>query len=390
MTMSAHTWHINARRLEIKKLHIISFDNPFPPSYGGAIDVYYRVKALAEQGVNIDLHCFYKDTLRPSGPLEQLCEHVYFYPRKTTLCQQFHLRPYGVVSRTHPDLLPRLLADDAPILFEGLTSCGLMAHPALRQRRKFFRECNVEHDYYHALARASHSWKREIFFHIEAERLRLFERCLRHADGIFALAHQDEAYFRQQYRTPTYYIPGFHGHQHVETPVPSDSPYILYHGNLSVSENSLAALYIAEHLADKIPARLVIAGYNPPEALKRAVARHANMELIESPDEDTMNRLLRDAAVHLLITFQATGIKLKLLNVLYAGGQVVVNPPMIVGTELDALCHVGHDDEALAALCMQYIRQALSPEEKAQRQDALNRTYNDAVSAQQIVKIIYR
>ncbi len=35
-------------------LHIISFDVPAPPDYGGVIDVYYKAKALAESK-NIDI-----------------------------------------------------------------------------------------------------------------------------------------------------------------------------------------------------------------------------------------------------------------------------------------------------------------------------------------------
>ncbi len=37
-------------------LHIIAFDIPFPPDYGGVIDVYYKIKTLSEAGVRIHLH----------------------------------------------------------------------------------------------------------------------------------------------------------------------------------------------------------------------------------------------------------------------------------------------------------------------------------------------
>ena len=41
-----------------KHLHIVSFDIPYPPNYGGVIDVYYKLKALHRKGVKIILHCF--------------------------------------------------------------------------------------------------------------------------------------------------------------------------------------------------------------------------------------------------------------------------------------------------------------------------------------------
>ena len=29
-----------------KKIHVISFQVPYPPNYGGAIDVYYKLQSL--------------------------------------------------------------------------------------------------------------------------------------------------------------------------------------------------------------------------------------------------------------------------------------------------------------------------------------------------------
>ena len=36
------------------KLHIVSFDVPFPPNYGGVIDVYYKCKHLHQLGIEIE------------------------------------------------------------------------------------------------------------------------------------------------------------------------------------------------------------------------------------------------------------------------------------------------------------------------------------------------
>ena len=36
------------------KLHVVSFQVPFPPDYGGLIDVYYKLKALKEAGDEIE------------------------------------------------------------------------------------------------------------------------------------------------------------------------------------------------------------------------------------------------------------------------------------------------------------------------------------------------
>ena len=372
------------------QLHIVSFDIPFPPSYGGIIPIFYRIKALKDLGVDITLHCFYKGNKGYTASLEKMCKKVYYYPRKTTIWQQLSYKPYGITSRSDELLLAHLLQDDAPIFFEGLVSCALMSHPALRKREKFFRECNVEHDYYHALGRATKSWWRKIYLHIEAERLRWFEHTILNAKAIFTLAHQDERHFRLKYPSvQTIYFPCFHGHTEIIPPTDISHPYILYHGNLSVAENHKAAMYILQHFAPSIPHSIIIAGNHPNNELKKEANKYTNVTLIESPEEATMQTLLRNAHIHLLITFQSTGIKLKLLNVLFTEGHVVVNPAMIEGTELAELCHIGNDDKQLILLCNSLFERPFNKQERDKRLQQLNETYNDAKSAQIIFKTIY-
>ncbi len=374
----------------IPKLHIICFDIPYPPSYGGIIPVFYRIKALHALGVQIILHCFYKGEKGDTAPLEKLCEKVFYYPRKTTIWQQSSYKPYGVKSRESELLLQHLLEDDAPVFFEGLVSCGLMSHPALRNRKKYFRECNVEHDYYHALGKATTNLWKKLYLHIEAERLRWFEHTVRHAQAIFTLAHQDDLYFRTTYpEVETIYFPCFHGHTEILPPTDTDRPYILYHGNLSVAENEKAALYIMQHIATEVKFPFIIAGFRPSALLQREAILHPNVTLVSSPDGQTMQQLIRNARIHLLITFQATGIKLKLLNVLFTNAHVIVNPRMIEGTGLQNLCCVGTNDEELIRLCNEYFHIPLTSGELAERLKQLNESYSDSKSAQIIYHTIF-
>ena len=180
-----------------KHIHIIVFDIPYPATYGGAIDVFYRIKSLAQLGIAITLHCFYKDELHHYEQLESLCRKVYYYPRHTTWKQMLHMRPYAVVSRRDQSLLKHLLQDNDPILFEGLVSCDLLSHPLLANRKKYLRECNIEHDYYYALSKAARSCNSKLYFLVDAIRLRFFERNVRYASAVFAIAHQDEQHFWQ-------------------------------------------------------------------------------------------------------------------------------------------------------------------------------------------------
>ena len=53
---------------------------------------------------------------------------------------------------------------------------------------------------------------------------------------------------------------------------------------------------------------------NPPASLLKTAAPYPNIHIEANPSEEQMNDLIHNAQIHALITFQATGLKLKLLN----------------------------------------------------------------------------
>ena len=136
-------------------LHIISFDIPFPADYGGVMDVFYKIKALHEAGIAITLHCFQYRDRQPQAELEKYCTKVHYYKRDLSplsMAQSLATnKPFITTSRMPSVLLKNLKTDNDPILFEGLHSCGYIAHSALKNRLKIVRMHNVEWEYYHNL-----------------------------------------------------------------------------------------------------------------------------------------------------------------------------------------------------------------------------------------------
>ena len=314
-------------------LHIISFDVPFPANYGGVIDVYYKLAALHSQGVKIILHCFnYGRT--PAPELEQLCEAVYYYERQTGLAANLSLLPYTVRSRRSAALENNLLKDKHPILFEVLHTCYLLNDPRFKGRLKIYRHSNIEHDYYNELARSERSLLKKIYLKAEAWKLKRFESILKYADLILAVNQTDTGYFQKNYpEAASYYLPSFHPDAALSARTGKGN-FVLFHGNLSVSENYEAAAWLIEHVFSKLPFSCVIAGLNPPAFLEKLVAVCPNIKLIASPPEQEMSRLLSEAQAHVLYTAQPTGLKLKLLNVLFKGRFVICNAHMLAGTGL--------------------------------------------------------
>ena len=120
------------------KLHVISFQNPYPANYGGVIDVYYKLRALKEAGFYIILHTYIYNRGRAEAELSEVSDEIYYYKRKNGIRSQISFIPYIVQSRNDNSLLDDLLKDDYPILFEGLHTCFFLNHAKLTNRRMFF------------------------------------------------------------------------------------------------------------------------------------------------------------------------------------------------------------------------------------------------------------
>lgn len=323
----------------INAINIISFDIPYPANYGGVIDVFYKIKEFRKKGIKVYLHCFEYGRAR-SKELEALCEKVYYYKRHTGFLSNFSGLPYNVKSRISAELTKNLLSNDYPILFEVLHTCYLLSDPRLLKRLKVYRHSNIEHEYYKHLAKSEKRLLKKIYLKLEAGKLKNFESVINHADLILAVNECDVSYFKEKYpKVKTEFLPSFHHHNEVTTKE-GKGDYILYNGNLSISENYAAVGWLIEHVFSKIDLRVKIAGLNPPDFLMAQIQKHKHIELISNPDDKKMNELIENAHIHVLYTEQATGLKLKLLNVLHSGRFVICNDKMVEGTGL-------HSNESL-------------------------------------------
>jgi len=325
-----------------KEIEIISFDVPYPPNYGGVIDVYYKIKAFKKAGIKVNLHCF--EYGRKSAPeLEKLCFEIHIYPRMTGWKSALSWKPFIVISRRSPLLMKNLLKDNYPILFEGLHSCYYLDDDRIADRFKIYRESNIEHHYYFHLFKAEHHLYKKLYFLIESWKLRIFQKKLKHADRMLMVSKADRDYLSSRFPLKKVdYLPSFHKDDDLNV-LPGKGNFVLYHGNLGVAENIVAAEFLIKKVFNGLKETLVIAGLNPPGRMIRLIRRYSNVKLISHPSEDEMEELIRTAHINVLVTFQTTGLKLKLLNALFSGRFCLVNPEMVTGTELAGLCEIGSD-----------------------------------------------
>lgn len=365
-----------------EKLHLVAFDIPYPANYGGVIDIFYKVRSLQQKGVKITLHC-YQYRKKEANELNALCEKVYYYPRKTFKNPFYGKLPYIVNSRNSSELLSNLLKDDEPILFEGLHCTYYLDHPALEKRYKIVRTHNIEHHYYRHLERAEHKYFKKYFFRIEADKLKKHQNILKHADLIAAISPKDTAYLSRKFSN-VIYVPAFHPNEKHEY-LGGKGDFILYHGNLGVAENYEAAIKLTKTVFSKLKTKCIIAGNNAPHELQHLVELYPNVELVTDTTTDEIHQLIADAQVNVLYTDQDTGIKLKLLNALYRGRHIVVNPLMSNSTGLEELCTVVEDLNGFSTQIERLLDEDYSYQEYEKRMEVLDALFSNASSVEKLL-----
>lgn len=371
------------------KLHIIAFDVPYPPNYGGIVDVYYKLKSIYEAGGKVIYHCFYYEGHNPPNDiLAQYCEEIYYYPRKKKLHKLiFSNLPYVVSSRDNSELLSNLLKDDFPILFDGIQTCYFMNHPKIIGRFRLFRANNVEHTYYKELAKWETSWLKKQYLKLEAKRLAKFEKQLIGVDGILCVAKMDIPHFENYAKT--YHIPPFFNSDNREAIDEEKTiTQVLFQGNLSVKENEHAAKFILDKIAPLTQVKIVIAGKNPSKELIALAESKSNVELINTPPIEEMDALIRNSKVNLLLTFQQTGIKLKLLHALESGQHIIINDLMDDSGIFAALSHVKNSPEDIVKKMEELLSIPFTTKDKMERDALFAVNYGNARNAKRILEII--
>ncbi len=365
-------------------IHIISFNIPFPADYGGVIDVFYKLKALNEIGVNIHLHCF-KYGRKESNELNKYCKSVTYYSRNMSVSKFFSKRPFIVQSRINKKLIDNLLKDKYPILIEGIHCTGILLENRLSTRKAIVRTHNIEHQYYWGLFKTENNFFKKLFFYFESKKLQKFEPLLGKASAIAAISKIDEEYFTC-INDNTELLTPFHSFNTLTSSL-GNGNYILIHGDLSVPENINSILWIIENIASNINFKFIIAGRNPSSKVVKAVKQLENIELIANPDFEDMDNLIANAHICLIHSFMPQGFKLKLLNSIFKGRFCICNGAVVENTGLEETCIIANNANEFIDKINITINQEFN-------EDNLNKRFNlllpfsNTLKAEKLVKLI--
>ena len=367
----------------IQTLHIVCFQNPYPPVYGGVIDVYYKVKALHALGTKIHFHCFIDEKEPDLTALHTLCEAVYVYPRRFKFFKLFSRYPFSVVSRYSKKLVQNIEAIDAPILFEGLQSSFVLHQHAFPNRKKMLRLHNIESNYYTGLAQSETRFFKKILFQREAKKYADYQAVLAKFDRVFTLSLFEQAYIQKQFGNGEY-VPVFHGNSRFSK-LTDFGDFAFYHGDLRMSDNRKAVAFLIDVFA-KIPNyHLVIASSKAAGYVNKLIKGIPSITYVALNTQNQLDTLLSSAQVNVMLSFQQSGTKLKTINSLFKSRHCLINKNMVDDPKILALCTLAStpDEFKLAIEELRFVD--FTPKIQEQRQQVAETLLSDVKNAQKII-----
>lgn len=370
--------------MQEKILHIVSFDNPFPPKYGGVIEVFYKIKALHDIGYKIHLHCFVKAIPTDFFELQNLCETVYFYKNNYNPFYFLSKIPFSVICRNDKKLLINLQKIEAPILFEGLKTAYLSEDKSLRNRIKLLRLHNLEQDYYLGISKSENNQIKKFLYYLEAKKYQSYENKLKTFDHILALSKFEDNYMSEKFGNSSY-IPVFHGNETIEI-TEGFGKYAFYHGDLRISDNRKVANYLIEIFKEINDYKLVIASGSKENFIRKKIGKASNIKFVYLENFEKLKQLLKDAHINVILSFQKSGTKLKLVNSLYTSRFCIINENIMDDENVAELCvQITTKEELISKINFLKNQPFLGSESKKR---VLENYLNDRVNAQKVSKIL--
>lgn len=283
------------------------------------------------------------------------------------------------------------MKDNAPIFLEGLHCCDVLEaleqHGALDGRNVMVRSHNVEHEYYANLASVESNPFRRLYLNTEARRLSRYESVLLKANTVFAVTEADAAHFRSIGCRNVVLMPSSHANDQVVSKT-GRGDYALYHADLSVGENIDAVKYLVNNVFRQIDIPFVVAGRNPSRQIYSTVEGLPHIRVVPNPSDDEMRSLIANAQVQILVTSLPTGLKLKLLNSLYAGRHCLVNSAMVAGTRLGEVCTVADTPESQIEALQRLMRTPFTDDDISQRRTLLGSLYSNQANARILLQFM--
>ena len=369
---------------ESKKIHFVSMDVPFPPNYGGIIDVFYKLKAFHQLGVKVYLHV-YGSASEGIEDLKQFAEEVYYYPIKKNPFYFLNPKPFSVKSRNGKALLKNIKKVKAPIFFESFRTTDFLSIDELNDYPKYLRLHNIEQKYFEGLANSESDKVKQMMYNLESNKYVKYEQIISKMDEVFTLSKAEQDYTFKKYKKGKF-IPVFHGNETLPE-LEDFGKFVLYHGDLRIADNCKVVEYLIDVFKEsEYP--LVIASSIKEEWVKGKINAYQNIKFVKLKNFSHLLELFQDAHINIAWSFQESGTKLKVVNALFNSRFSVINKNIIDDEKIASLCYEANNTLEILHCVDQLMQKPFKPNKKYK--EILENYLNDKKNAELILKEIFK
>lgn len=313
--------------IKSKKILVVSGFSPYPPIFGGAIDVLERIKGLKSLGHQVDL--IITDKINPTQiqlvELGMYVENFYFAKRKNQLQQLLGNLPLQLLSRKglakveinrHYDL----------VILESEFCWPITLNKSITYNKIAVRVHNIESHYFKMLGRSSNSLKEKVYYKIETVKIKkLSSLVFDKVDRLWFISKDD--LIRVNLADKSIFMP-FPINQLFVSPFVKKGNTIVFMGSLFMQNNIFGLDWYLKNVHPLLELQLpnyhlYIVGSlkEPNEEIEKRYRRLPNVTLVINAD--CLLEYYQKAQVFINPMFHGSGVKVKSVNALVNGVPLV-------------------------------------------------------------------
>ena len=111
--------------------------------------------------------------------------------------------------------------------------------------------------------------------------------------------------------------------------------------------------------------------------------KYIHIRIEKDPAMEKLDQLVREAQVHVLPSFNCTGVKLKLLHALMEGRHCLTNEEGVEGSGIENMVVKASSTEEFRTACRQLFDQPFTGADKKNRQEILT-VYHNEINASRL------
>ncbi|MFZ5947111.1 MAG: glycosyltransferase [Stygiobacter sp.] len=357
----------------MNRITLLASEIPFPPFHGGRIDLWNRLLALKELDIKVQLICcVLPNEIISSEQKNKISEVVSDFILIQRHNSFLHLLQFkfparmlsffldknkrGLIYNKVVEFSPKFLWLDgwSPYLL-AIYLKSLFAFPLV------YRSHNIEHQYFLFQAKLSRNIKKLILYQNAFYLKRVEPKIRESADFVFDISKEDSDFWKTNKNKKTFYdilpFQFYPKEKFILSEIIYDFGFV---GSLWTPNNvnglKWFVLNVLPIIKENITAKINIyfAGSNPTDEVKH-LCQTNNIVLIENPE--FLNGLYSSTKVLINPTLYASGINIKMVEMLYYGNEIVCTKQTMRGIpeELHKYIFISKSKEDFANNCVRAL-----------------------------------